>query len=69
MNAMCKIAWTTFIKVHCFLSLCEMTLSVPKTKHLIGKPVRHPSTNYIRNDNIKEIKTLVGLVDDKDWRQ
>lgn len=46
-----------------------MTLLVPKTKHLIEKPVRHPSTNYIRNDNIKEIKTLVGLVDDKDWTQ
>lgn len=41
----------------------------PKPKHLIGKPHRQPSTNYIRNDNIKEIKTLVGLVDDKNWRQ
>lgn len=50
---------------HCVRLHCRC----PKPKHLIGKPVRHPSTNYIRNDNIKEIKTLVGLVDDKDWRQ
>lgn len=40
-------------------------LPVPKTKTFNWKPVRYPSTNYIRNDNIKEIKTLVGLVDDK----
>lgn len=54
-----------------FGSSCHVRLSrqCPKPKHLIGKPVRRPSTNYIRNDNIKEIKTLVGLVDDKDWRQ
>lgn len=54
-----------------FDSCCHVRLSrhCPKPKHLIGKPVRCPSTNYIRNDNIKEIKTLVGLVDDKDWRQ
>lgn len=54
---------------HSFLSSCGLYSQWPKPKHLIGKPVRHPSTNYIRNDNIKEIKTLVGLADDKDWRQ
>jgi len=52
-----------------FQELCDFTMSTPKTKNLIEKPVQHPSTNYIRNDNIKEIKTFVGLVDDKDWRQ
>lgn len=57
------------VQAECFSPLREIQMSVPKTKYLIGKPVRYPSTNYIRNDNIKEIKTLVGLVDDKDWRQ
>lgn len=60
---------TVNIMIHTSCHRVRLHSQCPKPKHLIGKPVRHPSTNYIRNDNIKEIKTLVGLVDDKDWRQ